>query len=142
MVLSLDDLAGPECEWCGISIESKRPDARHCSRKCTTAHRNEIRRLETIEAKAKRPPCPVCGTTIAATTNGNRIYCSSRCRGRVGYKKRIGQQPHAKSCEHCRTWFNAYYAHQRFCCGWCKAKAEPSGFMISNHMQLITQKPS
>lgn len=128
MVLSLDDLEGPECEWCGSSLEEKRPDARHCSRKCTTAHKIEIKRLERIEAKAKRSPCPVCNEVINAETNGNRVYCSSRCRGKANYEKRKHRQPHTKECEYCRTWFNAFYKHQRFCSLWCKSVKEPSGF--------------
>lgn len=129
MVLSLDELRGPECEWCGASIEYKRPDAGHCSRKCTIAHRNEIKRLERIEEKATRAPCPNCGAAISAEMNGNRIYCSAACRASAAYQKRKHRQPHPKECEHCRTWFNAYYPHQRFCSPWCKATGAPSGFV-------------
>lgn len=133
MVLSLDDLRGPECEMCGNPIpEGKRSDALHCSRKCTTAHVNHLIKLATLEKKAKRSPCLVCGAAITAATNGNRRYCSVRCRGKMAYSKRVGRQNHPKPCEHCRTWFNAYYPHQRFCSVWCKANKEPSGFAATS----------
>jgi len=120
--MNLDDLRGPECLWCGASLEGKRADAIYCSNKCAMDDYHRLEKEARLEAKQGRI-CVVCNGAISPHKRGNVTrYCSIECQRVANYNKACGRYP--KTCEHCGTGFNAHNRKQRYCSVWCRAQGD------------------
>lgn len=73
------------CQVCGVAIPRQR---KYCSGACVAAGRSG--RPAATRKEPVKHSCDVCGTTILATNNHWRRYCSEPCRSLVSRLRRYG----------------------------------------------------
>ena len=119
MTLRLEDLADDGCLWCGAEISMAHARSwmrRYCSRRCTNAYHNNLRKAAELEAKGNQDrQCAHCRVLMPASKRAGAIYCSSACKRRVlnaRWQQRcrerapaVQQQRKPTACRWCRRVF-------------------------------------
>lgn len=128
MRLSLEDLRGPECVWCGKELDPATRQTTYCCDAHNNAHRAHMDRQERLTEKASWDrKCPVCEAPIPVEAKADKIYCSVRCRQSVLIYRHRGAPRLAaranRTCENCGNKFTLSKSNARYCSRRCQQGA-------------------
>lgn len=130
--MRLEDLQGPECDYCGGELDPDSKQTRFCCDSHYKLYYKLIKRRLDQEKWLKEKAswnrrCPVCDVPIPPEARADRIYCSTKCSHSVMIYRHRGSKRLAarsnKTCEHCGKLFTLSKGNARHCSSRCQKAA-------------------
>lgn len=127
------------CHGCAGSFESSRPEAKFCSRRCSTMGKPTQHTRPT-----EQRPCRRCGCAFTVRRDNDRRYCTDHCRTADAALKlaerrgtRVSVTTHHRPCEGCGSRFHTTSAVQRYCSLGCREEQTRQAAFVHTRAEKV-----